>query len=165
MSVNLSRKYGEVVDPETGELFGRLDERGREVPYGGPVALAVDLVRHDTLHEMIRRIVHSETMKLASMQAGIDTPEEADDFDIEDDPLDPLTPYEEHFMPKDAPIPERLKEKSDGGSKSDEGRVDAGGRGSGAGGEVRQGESDAKSSPADSGSVRKAAGGDPPADK
>lgn len=153
----VSRKYGEIVDVDTGELIARLDEFGREVPYGGPVALAVDLVREDTLAIMIRRLVHSELTRLQSDLADVDTPEEADDFNIEDDPLDPLTPYEEQFMPRDAP----REGVSDGESadRIEQGGV-AGGRGrSGAGSSVGEVESRSDQGASDSGGVSEARGG------
>ena len=71
--------------------------RGRaEVADGTPVAIPVHLQKSESMDERIRRIVQFSASQAAKQQ-GLETFEEADDFDIPDDPIDPSTPYEEDF--------------------------------------------------------------------
>jgi len=154
------RIYGEVVDPKTGELIRRLDERGREVPYGDPIAVPMGVARVDDTLSAVRRLVHSEFLRSRADAEGFDSPEEADDFDLEDDPLDPLTPYEEHFMP-----PRPTEEVSDGSTAVVKGGVVDDRSGAGISGEVGKDKSKSEPATSDSGGVPKAGGNDPKSEK
>lgn len=69
-------------------------ETGRERPDQTPHTLAVDgLRRPESLDDMVRRLVRHEMFQRAAAQAGHETFEEADDFDVDDDP-DLKSPYE-----------------------------------------------------------------------
>lgn len=57
------------------------------------------------LMTMIRTMIQSEEIRRKLAEEDMETFEEADDFEIPDDPLDPLTPYEEVFMPPKQPEP------------------------------------------------------------
>lgn len=61
-----------------------------------PVAVPVHLRKPESMDDRIRRIVQHSASEAARMQ-GLETFEEADDFDIPDDPLDALTPWEADF--------------------------------------------------------------------
>lgn len=86
-----------------------LNERGAgayEAPDPVPMAPPVGYVRHVPLHEQIRQMVRSEALRQAAIDAGAETFEEGDDFDVGDD-YDPRSPHEYEFDPGDsnAPIP------------------------------------------------------------
>lgn len=70
-----------------------------------PIAPPLGFVAHKPLALQIREMVLSEQLRLAAENAGMETFEEADDFDVDDDPADPTTPYENDFDP---PIRELL---------------------------------------------------------
>lgn len=72
---------------------------GKELPDPVPLSQPLGYVPPEDLMTMIRRMVHSEMAQTILKDAGIETIDEADDFDIEDDPLDPYTEYEKVFFP------------------------------------------------------------------
>lgn len=74
-----------------------------EVPDSVPMEPPVGYRAPPNLTEMIRTMVRNEMFMKEVASAGYETFEESDDFDIEDDPLDPLTPYEKVFEP--SPLP------------------------------------------------------------
>lgn len=81
-------------------LRDKLDENGWEKLDDTPVEIPVGFERPLTLEEQVRRLMSTEYQRVSALQGmdGVETPEEADDFDIEDDPIDPNTPYEEYFF-------------------------------------------------------------------
>lgn len=85
-----------------------LDAWGREMPDPTPVAPPVGYNRQPSLAEQIRAMVRSEQVRQAAEAAGLETFEEADDFDVGDD-YDPASPYEEVFEPPVDPY-DRLTE-------------------------------------------------------
>lgn len=92
---------------ELGEqIKAFLVESGRK-EYGDPVPVAppVGLTRPMTTEERFRRIIRSEHLARIAEAQGADTFEEAEDFDVEDDPIPPLTPYEEAMLEPPAPPP------------------------------------------------------------
>lgn len=89
---------------EDGELLvvsSGQDKYGREVPDSVPMEVPIGYTHPPTLSDMIRRMVHHTELQRAAAAEGFDTFEEGEDFDIPDDPLDPLTPYEAVF---EAPV-------------------------------------------------------------
>lgn len=74
---------------------------GKEYPDPVPMAPPIGYNTPPDLMQMIRSMVRSEEIRRAQDAAGVETFEEADDFDIDDDPLDELTPYEKLFYPAD----------------------------------------------------------------
>lgn len=77
--------------------MGKLNEQGWEVPDQTPVAVPAYIKKwdqRDTIREMIRQQLSKE-----AEDAGFESWEEADDFDIGDD-YDPTSPYEECFDPE-----------------------------------------------------------------
>lgn len=82
-------------------LKARLTDDGLEKLDPTPVEIPLDYDRPQSLEERISRMMsqyHRQMQYLKNEE--METPEEADDFDIDDDPVDPVTPYEEHFMPR-----------------------------------------------------------------
>lgn len=74
----------------------KLTSDGQEIPDPTPVALPVGLKKSESMDERIRRILqHSISAQAA--KHGLETFEEADDFDIPDDPVDPTTLWEDNF--------------------------------------------------------------------
>lgn len=86
-------------DADGVQVHSGQDQLGRELPDPVPMAPPVGYRAPPTLADMIRRMVRSEAMLMASEAEEFDTFEEAEDFDIEDDPVDPRTPYEAVFDP------------------------------------------------------------------
>lgn len=72
--------------------YERLDPR--------PISIPIGMERPESLQEKMRRLVRDEVFNSRLAEAGVETFEEADDFNIPDDPIDPATPYEENFDPK-----------------------------------------------------------------
>lgn len=86
------------VDSEGVQVSSVLDQEGRfEYPDPYPVSPPVPFRKSlDPLDQLIKQYVRRELSNQAQEQ-GAETFEEADDFDIPDDPLDPLTEYERVF--------------------------------------------------------------------
>lgn len=83
---------------------------GDEVLSPVPMAPPVGYRREPSMVERIRSMVRSEHVRLAALQAGQETFEEADDFEIGDD-YDPASPYEEVFEPVDYEARQRLRQE------------------------------------------------------
>lgn len=81
-----------------------IDKQGREHPDPVPTAPPLGYSPPPDLLSMIRNVVQSEQLRQKAEQEGFDTFEEAEDFDLEDDPLDPLTDYEKVFEPPPQPV-------------------------------------------------------------
>lgn len=79
--------------------MAKYDYLGREVPDPTPVSVPAGLSRPLSLQEEIKRFMRSEQMRIAAEAEGLETFEEADDFDVDEDP-DPLSAYE---LPEAAP--------------------------------------------------------------
>lgn len=75
-----------------------LDTHGHEIPDPTPVEPPIGYVKQPSLAEQIRQAILSDRLKREAEQAGLETFEEADDFDVGDD-YDPSSPYEETFQP------------------------------------------------------------------
>lgn len=139
------------------DIFGyeHPDPQPLEVPMRG-VQPGLDL--------LIREYVRREVSSLAS-ENEFDTFEEADDFDIEDDPLDKLTEYEKVFDPADDVLTraEREsrevsseKESKDGNTSVDKRRVEHGNDRSGGRNKERKGKSKSEQDADDDRSVPEA---------
>lgn len=75
-----------------------LDDQGRELPNPTPIAPPLGYQKQPTIRETIRNMVLSERLRQEAQAAGVETFEEADDFEVGDD-YDPTSPYEEVFEP------------------------------------------------------------------
>lgn len=74
-----------------------LDVRRREMPSSLPIAPPIGYKKTPSLSDQIREMVRSEKLAAALAERGMETFEEADDFDIPDDPVDPQSAYEADF--------------------------------------------------------------------
>lgn len=83
-----------------------------EYPDPTPMAPPIGYVKQPSLHDQIRAMIRTEKVRQMVMEAGYETPEEADDFEVGDD-YDPSTPYEAYFDPPlvapTPPSPDPLK--------------------------------------------------------
>lgn len=66
---------------------------GYEIPDATPMEPPLGFVRQPSLAERIREMVRSEHLRQAAEAAGVETFEEADDFEVSDD-LEPMSGYE-----------------------------------------------------------------------
>lgn len=82
-----------------------LDDRGHEVLDATPVAMPVGWSRPPSLQDQVRRFVRQELSRQAA-EAGMETFEEADDFDVGDD-FEPSSPWELTFDQEMQPGPEK----------------------------------------------------------
>jgi len=76
-----------------------LDEHGREKPNPTPMAPPIGYRRQPTIAEQMRQMIQLASLEAA--QAGAETEEEANDFDVGED-MEPNTPYEHDFDPDPA---------------------------------------------------------------
>lgn len=76
---------------------------GQEVPDGVPMEVPLGFRNGPTLADTIRRMVQNEQLRAAAQAEGFDSFEDAEDFDIPDDPIDPRTDYEAVFDPVPSP--------------------------------------------------------------
>lgn len=86
------------------DYIAKLAEReqtadGREIPDPVPIEPPVGFIRQPSMIDNIRALVQGEHLRREALAAGAETFEEADDFDIDDDPVDYTSPYEEFFDP------------------------------------------------------------------
>lgn len=72
------------------------DEFGRELPDDTPIEVPVGLKRPPTLHEMIAMHVRGAMFQQKVQEAGFESEEEANDFEVDGDDLEelPMTPHE-----------------------------------------------------------------------
>ena len=71
---------------------------GREVVDSRPMEIPAGFRRPETLAEQVQRLVRNSISREAE-ERGFETFEESEDFEIDDDPVDPSTPYETVFDP------------------------------------------------------------------
>lgn len=76
----------------------QLDAEGREIPDPRPLSLPLGFKRPETLTEQVQRLIRNSMSEYAALNDA-ETFDESDDFDIDDDPIDPETPYEMEFDP------------------------------------------------------------------
>lgn len=77
-------------------MENKLNEKGQEVLDKTPVSIPSGLAQGESMDERIRRII-KHSLSQQAIAHGLETFEEADDFEIESDPIDPTTPYEADF--------------------------------------------------------------------
>lgn len=86
-------------DEDGVQTTSGLGKDGKEYPDPVPTAPPIGYQNPPDLMTMIRTMIQSERYQTALANEGLETFEEADDFEIEDDPVDPLTEYEKVFYP------------------------------------------------------------------
>lgn len=91
-------KSRDVVDPTSGEVISSLDQEGREILDTTPIAPPIGFHKEPSMFEYMREMIRSARLAEEAEAAGLETFEEADDFDVADD-FDPSTPYENDFDP------------------------------------------------------------------
>lgn len=69
---------------------------GAEILDPRPVAVPVGFKTSETMDQRIKRIIE-HSLSVRARDTGLESFEEADDFDIDDDPVDPSTPWEDDF--------------------------------------------------------------------
>ena len=69
-------------------------KNGLEIGNPEPMEIPVGYKQPMTLQEMLGRLREVDRLQA---QAGLETLDDAEDFDIEDDPMDPSTAWEENF--------------------------------------------------------------------
>lgn len=158
-------------------MFDR--NKRKEVLDTTPVAIPAKFTRQSSYNETIRNIIRSEQLNRELDAAGLETFEEANDFEIGDD-FEPKSIYEESFDPVDSAVLDRLtkdeyarkveerfqqleplvnpkgKSNGKGSRRSDEGRRNVAGKRASSVGEVDEGEPKSSGKSADKVSVRTA---------
>lgn len=86
--------------------YAPYNEKGEQMVDPTPVRLPVGFKNVDSFANRVREIVRGERLRAEAEAMGAETFEEADDFDVPDDPLDPSTPYEADF---DVPTPGEIR--------------------------------------------------------
>lgn len=94
------QEYEARVDEDGVQVNSAMDNKGRELPDPTPLAPPVGFMQTPDLKDIIRDMLRHDQMKRAADEAGVDSFDESEDFDIEDDPLDPQTEYEAEFDPE-----------------------------------------------------------------
>lgn len=82
-----------------------------------PRPMFIPLKRNVPLAERVRSLVRNELLARELDEQGIESFEEADDFNVEEDPPDPTTPYEENFDPEHPGITAKMQEEKAGFSE------------------------------------------------
>lgn len=107
-------------DDEGLQIRSGIGADGKEYPSDVPVEVPVE--EYNPGQEMldtVRRLMSSEFLRAKADTEGFDTPEEADDFDDEDDEF-VLTEYQRMLMERDLnPDPALLKRSADPGQVSE----------------------------------------------
>lgn len=101
------RKAAHNVDPlrRQKETHQKYDENGGEIMDPTPIAPPIGYKKSLSIAEQIRQMIKSEKLRQEAEEAGYETFEEADDFDVDDD-FDPRSPFEEIFEPIPQPSDE-----------------------------------------------------------
>lgn len=86
-------------DEDGVQVSSGIGLNGQEYPDPVPLEPPVGFVAPPDLMTMIRTMIRSEQFRQAADTLDFETFEESDDFDLDDDPLDPLTEYERVFEP------------------------------------------------------------------
>lgn len=89
-----------VFDADGVQVSSGIGKDGKEYPDPVPMEPPIGYNAPPDLMTMIKTMVHAEHFRRAVDEAGGETFEEADDFEIDDDPLDPNTIYEKYFEAK-----------------------------------------------------------------
>jgi len=112
--MTIVRNTGAWIHPVTGEVLDhkgrRLTPEGREILDPTPVAPPVGYKKQPSMADHIRDMVRSERLRQEAEAAGAESFEEADDFDVDDDP-EISTPYEVYETEPVRELARRLKEE------------------------------------------------------
>lgn len=90
-------------DDDGVQVTSSIGMDGKEYPDPVPMAPPVGYNAPPDILDMIRRMVRNEHVMRLQDEAGFDTFDEAEDFDVEEGDFDPHTPYEAVFDPPKVP--------------------------------------------------------------
>lgn len=82
---------------------------GSEILDPTPMAPPIGYVKQPSMVEIVRNMVRSERLALAAEEAGLETFEESEDFDV-DDELEELSGFENDFDPPIDEVKEAVEE-------------------------------------------------------
>lgn len=103
---HVNKKTGEVND----DRVCTYNERGEEILHDAPLALPVGFKRPQSLQERMKYLLRNELVQRELDAHGVESFDEADDFNVDEpDPLDG-TPYEDCFEPEIPGIAAREQE-------------------------------------------------------
>lgn len=74
----------------------KLNDAGSEILDSTPMEPPLGYISQPSMFDVMRKMISDRERELSA--AGFETPEEADDFDVDDD-FDPSSPYEHNFDP------------------------------------------------------------------
>lgn len=77
-----------------------LDPRGQVVPDPVPIAPPIGYKKQPSMVEIVRDMVRSERLAQAAREAGHETFDESEDFDVGDEPELMRSPWENQFDPE-----------------------------------------------------------------
>lgn len=86
-------------DEDGVQATSGIGKDGKEYPDPTPMAVPVGFGAPPDLMEMMRTMIRNEVIQRRLDEEGFDTFDEAGDFDVDDDPLPPLTIHEALFVP------------------------------------------------------------------
>ena len=89
---------------QDGVVTHTLNSNGHELVDDTPMSPPIGYRPTPSMIDHIRNMVRSELLRREAEEAGFETFEEADDFEVGDD-YDPTSPYEETFEPPIPPSP------------------------------------------------------------
>lgn len=92
-----------VFDDDGRQVQSAIGPDGKEYPDSVPLSPPVGFEAPDTLETIVARLMRSREFAAALDRAGIETPEEGDDFDVDDEDYDPRFPetiFEAYFEAK-----------------------------------------------------------------
>lgn len=82
--------------------MAKYNEKGQEIPDPTPVSIPLGYGHPESLESIIARMVGVQISKQAAAK-GYETFEEADDFDVQDQDIDPLSVHEMTSMEEEVP--------------------------------------------------------------
>lgn len=104
----------EIIDPETGEVRVEQvhDDLGRELPDPVPMAPPLGYTPPLSMFDQMRAQIRAEHNRLRMMELEqlAETPEQANDFDVDEDIENMPSIYEERFDPVDLEVRSRLRQ-------------------------------------------------------
>lgn len=123
-------------DPETGEIemvSAGIHRDGKE--YGDPIPMEppIGYTTPPGLREMFSEMIRNHEFQRRQAEAGVETFEEAGDFEVDDDPM-LKTPYERFFDPPPPPVEPATPQSGNpplAAKPSDPGKAGEGGGGGG----------------------------------
>lgn len=88
----------------------KYDDLGQELPDPTRLEVPVGFARPETIEQKIARAIYTHEWNKRMMEKGVETPYEADDFDVSDDVELPTTQYELSAMQEDAYMERRSEQ-------------------------------------------------------